>query len=67
MYAFYFGGASTTDLHALIAVVASENYLVPRSLSTINMVKKNKILDVVLWHKRLGHAPVNTLRNMNVF
>ncbi|XP_070031810.1 uncharacterized protein [Nicotiana tomentosiformis] len=39
---------------------------VPRPINTVNIIKApNKVVSIALWHKRLGHAPLDTLQKIN--
>ncbi|XP_070011389.1 uncharacterized protein [Nicotiana sylvestris] len=37
----------------------------PRQINSVNTVKvPNKVVSIVVWHKRLGHAPLDTLQKL---
>lgn len=58
LYVFYSEDASTTNFHVPIATVANAKCSVPRTLSTVNAIKKDKIMDIAMWHRRLENMPV---------
>ncbi|XP_075108843.1 uncharacterized protein LOC142180694 [Nicotiana tabacum] len=64
LYVLYSGDVSTTGFQVPSKVPIP---LVPQAPPTTNMIKTYRIMDVALWHKRLGHTPEKTLRNILYF
>ncbi|XP_075112178.1 uncharacterized protein LOC142182120 [Nicotiana tabacum] len=64
LYMFYSRDASTIGLQVPSTI---SKLLVPKPPPIVNMTKNNRIMDVALWHKRLGHTLKKTLRSIVVF
>ncbi|XP_016436401.2 uncharacterized protein LOC107762547 [Nicotiana tabacum] len=64
LYVFYSGDVNTTGLQVPSTI---PKFVVPKTPPTINMITNHRIIDVALWHKRLGHTPKKTLRSIAVF
>ncbi|XP_075083281.1 uncharacterized protein LOC107815911 [Nicotiana tabacum] len=66
LYIFYSAGVNTTDIQAVVPRPIPR-LSTQKNLPTVNMITKNRIKDVALWHKRFGHVLTKTLKTMNIY
>ncbi|XP_075106831.1 uncharacterized protein LOC142179846 [Nicotiana tabacum] len=64
LYVFYYGDVNTTGLQVPSTI---PKFVVHKPPPIVNMITNHIIMDVALWHKRLGHTPEKTLRSIAVF
>nr|XP_009799322.1 PREDICTED: uncharacterized protein LOC104245419 [Nicotiana sylvestris]XP_016488385.1 PREDICTED: uncharacterized protein LOC107808383 [Nicotiana tabacum] len=68
LYVFNSTSKKSVALQAQSPSSVAETLNVPRLIHTVNIIKAhNKVVHVALWHKRFGHAPLDTLKKLNGF
>ncbi|XP_075107038.1 uncharacterized protein LOC142180020 [Nicotiana tabacum] len=66
LYIFYSAWVNTIDTQVVVPRPIPR-LSTQKNLLIVNMITKNRIIDVALWHKRLRHVPTKTLKTMNVY
>ncbi|XP_075101462.1 uncharacterized protein LOC107791836 [Nicotiana tabacum] len=65
---YVFNSTSNKSISLQAQSTIAETLNVPSAMPTVNIIKAhNKVVNVALWHKRLGHVPLDTLQKLKGF